>query len=492
MDTPRQPVEMTVHPVGATRQRTLRPFGMRDKIGYMFGDFGNDFSFILQLMFFMVFYTNVIGINPAHVGTMFFIVRIIDGFTDVAVGRFVDTRKPAAAGKFRPWIVRGAVPVAIASALMYVTFIQDWSYPAKLTWMTASYLLWGSICYTFINIPYGSMASVISGKPEDRAALSVYRSTGAQLAIIVIQVALPLIVYATVDGKSVLDGNRLMWSAIVMGLFAILFYLLCYANVQERVIVPAAAPGERASFGKMLGSVLTNRSLLGLIVAAWLLLIGNLLASTMVPYLWLDYFNRGQLQSVAGFAGLVPPLILIVLAPWLARRFGKRETAVVSTLLTGALNIVIFFLALQQQPYVFIVLFALAQFTLAIFNFLVWAFIVDVIDAQEIRSGERDDATVYALYSWARKLGQAVAGGLGGWALGWIGYQKAEQGAPPVQQTQEVLQGIYLVGTLAPGIVFILVALALQFLYPLSKKAVEQNATELAARRAATSAVATD
>ena len=67
-----------------------RPFGMRDKIGYMFGDFGNDFTFILQMMFFMLFYTNVVGIQPGHVGLLFLVARLVDGFTDVGMGILVD------------------------------------------------------------------------------------------------------------------------------------------------------------------------------------------------------------------------------------------------------------------------------------------------------------------------------------------------------------------------------------------------------------------
>lgn len=458
---------------------------MRDKLGYMFGDFGNDFSFILQLMFFMVFYTNVIGVKASHIGTMFLISRIIDAFTDVGAGRLIDTLKPAKDGRFRPWIRRMAIPVAVASALMYVTFTSGWSYGGRVAWMVGTYLLWGSICYTLINIPYGSMASVMSDKPEDRAALSVFRSTGAQLAILVIQVALPLVVYIQVDGKSTLDGNRLMYAAIAMSAIAVVWYFLCYANVSERIQVAAKDPEERMGFGAALGSILSNRALLGLIVAAWLLLIGNLMATTLVPYLWLDYFNAGKLQSVAGFAGLLPALSLVLIAPWLASRYGKKEVAVAATIVTGALNIGVYFLDLQNAPGMYIAIYAVAQFALAIFNFLIWAFIVDVIDYQEMRSGERNDATVYALYSWARKMGQAVAGGLGGWSLGWIGYQSGVKGGPRVEQTSDTLDGIWMLSTLVPGALFIAVALALIFLYPLNKKTVDTNAATLAAKREA-------
>ena len=171
-----------------------RPFGMRDKIGYMFGDFGNDFTFILQMMFFMLFYTNVVGIQPGHVGLLFLVARLVDGFTDVGMGILVD-RLPVKPGgdKFKRWIKYIAIPVAVASALMYMSFVADWeSYTLKVVYMAATYFLWGSVTYTAINIPYGSMASVISADPDHRAQLSVFRSTGANLAMLVITAAAPI------------------------------------------------------------------------------------------------------------------------------------------------------------------------------------------------------------------------------------------------------------------------------------------------------------
>ncbi len=474
-------------PMDTTRTRIpgkVRPFGWRDKVGYLFGDFGNDFTFILQAFLFMAFYTRVVGIDPTHVGTLLLVARLLDAFTDIGIGRFLDTRRPGPRGKFRPWLLKGAVPVAVASALMYMNFLAGWeSYGARVSWMVITYLLWGSIAYTIINIPYGSMASVISGDPKDRASLSVYRSGGATLAALIVVAVVPAIVNVEVDGNSVLSGERLQWTAIAMSALAIVFYVICYALVRERVVAPSEEK-ERVPFTQMIRSVLTNKSLAGLVVAALLLLIANLLPSGLVAYLWLDYFNEGSLQSLAGLAGLAPALLLILVAPVLAARFGKKESSVVAMIVGGVVLISAYFMDLQDRPWVFIALFAVSQLAIAVFNFMIWAFIVDVIDDEELRSGERDDATIYGIYSWARKLGQALAGGLAGWALGWVGYQ-ATTGDQQVQQSEGTLNGIYALSTMVPGIVLILVAVALQFFYPLNKATVERNAAVLAERRAA-------
>jgi len=187
---------MTSPPQVATQQpASVRPFGWRDKIGYAFGDLGNDMTFMIQAFFFLVYFTRVIGIDPAHVGALLLGARIIDAFTDIGVGRLVDTIRPARDGKFKPWIRRMAIPVALASALMFQSFIVDWGYGARLAWMIGFYFLWGSIFYTSINIPYGSMASVISDKSEERATLSVWRSTGAQVAFLSVSTFLPPFVF---------------------------------------------------------------------------------------------------------------------------------------------------------------------------------------------------------------------------------------------------------------------------------------------------------
>lgn len=454
-----------------------RPFGLRDKIGYMFGDWGNDFTFILQSTFFLIFYTNVMGINPLHVGWLLFGARLIDAFTDVGAGRLVDTLKPSRGGRFRPWLLRICVPVTVSAVLMFSPFLQDGSYGARVAWMVATYLLWGSVFYTLINIPYGSMASVISSKPGDRASLSVFRSLGATLANLAISVILPLIVYVQIDGRSQLSGSRMMLAVMGCAVLAIICYLLCYVNVQERVKVPPKPREERMGFGKIMGTLVTNRALTGLIAASIIMLTGLLLLGTMIPYVYNEYFNNGQLLSLASLVGLLPTLLFVPFGAMLARKVGKREVGICGMAL-GAVGGLALYLARTDSPYVFMIGYAVMMLGAAALNVLIWAYITDVIDLQEIRTGERNDATVYSLYSWARKLGQALAGGLSGWVLAWIGFQSGG-----VQQTQGVLDGIYSLSTLLPAALMAAVGVILATWYPLSKKRVDENVAILQQRR---------
>ncbi|MDO5678047.1 MAG: glycoside-pentoside-hexuronide (GPH):cation symporter [Propionibacteriaceae bacterium] len=466
--------------------REFRPFGMRDKVGYMFGDFGNDFTFILQAFYFMIFYTNVVGVNPVHVGLLLAVARLFDGFTDIGMGILVD-RLPVKANKpkFKRWIKYIAIPVAIASALMYMSFVGDFdSYTMKIVWMSATYFLWGSILYTAINIPYGSMASVVSDNPDYRAQLSVWRSTGANLAVLAITTSLPLLIYAKNDaGVPVLVGERMTIAAAVCAVLAVICYALCYVLVTERVESKIKSKEEGgAGIGKMLASVVSNRALLGLIVAALLLLLANLFLGSMLGYLFLNVFGDGKLQAGASLAGILPSFILIILAPWMSKKFGKAESAAVAMIVGGVVLLVAYFLK-PENAWVWIAFYAVAMFCISIFNFLVWAFITDVIDYQEVRTGQRDDGTVYAVYSWARKLGQAGSAALSGVVLGAIGFNSTAAQAGELQEPA-VIDGIYFITNVFPAIGTILVGLALLFLYPLKKKRVDENTAILRERRA--------
>ena len=115
--------------------KNLRPFGWRDKVGYLFGDFGNDFTFILSSSFLLKFYTDVMAVDPAVVGIIMMIARFVDAFTDVAMGRICDRSTVTPVGKFKPWIRRMCGPVAIASFLMYQSSLADMGMGFKIAYL---------------------------------------------------------------------------------------------------------------------------------------------------------------------------------------------------------------------------------------------------------------------------------------------------------------------------------------------------------------------
>ena len=234
-------------------------------------------------------------------------------------------------------------PVAIASFLIFQSGLAGMSYGFKVVWLFVTYILWGSIFYTSVNIPYGSMASAISSAPKDRAELSTWRTIGSTLASLEIGVGTPMVAYVTVNGQTVLSGSRMTIIAGVFSVCAILCYLLCFNLVRERVDVPAN--NSKMDIGKMLKSVFTNRALLGIIAAALFLLLAMLTMQGMAGYVFPNFYGSAAAQSTASLLSSV--LILLVCAPFaskLASRVGKKELATVSCIVATVLEVICFVL----------------------------------------------------------------------------------------------------------------------------------------------------
>ena len=456
-----------------------KPFGMKDKLGYMMGDFGNDFTFILSTMLLTKFYTDVMGLSAAVVGTIMMLARFVDAFTDVTMGRICDRGKATPQGKFKPWILRMCVPVAIASFLMYQSGLSGLPTGAKVAYLAITYLLWGSFTYTGINIPYGSMASAISADAGDRQSLSTYRTMGGMLAGMVIGVLLPLIAYEKVslaDGttKETLIGSKVTMAAGIFSILAIVCYLLCYKLVTERVVIESTSEdGKGTSVKEMLGNAFKNRALISIIVASVVMLLAQLTMQNMAAYVYPDYYNNAKAQSASTLLMMVGMIIAAAVAKPLANRFGKAEVSVVSNLF-AAVVMVILWIVRPENVWVYCGLQMLCWLGLGVFSMVCWALITDVIDYSEIKNGVREDGTVYSLYSFARKLGQALAAGLSGWLLTAIGYSSSGA-ANGLRQKQEVLDGIFNIATLIPAVGFLLLAAVLWFWYPLHTKQVEEN-----------------
>lgn len=450
-------------------------FGMKDKLGYMFGDFGNDFTFILSSSFMLKFYTDVMGVNAAVVGMLMMAARFVDAVTDVTMGQIVDRSKPTKDGKFKPWIKRMCGPVAIASFLIFQSGFANMSMGFKVSWMVVTYILWGSIFYTSINIPYGSMASAVTADPKERADLSTWRTIGATLAGLAIGVGTPLVAYEVVDGNTVLSGTRMTIIAGVFSVCAVICYLLCFKLVRERI--PVEANNQKLEVGKLIKSLVTNRALLGIIAAAILLLLGMLGMQGMAGYVFPNYYGSASAQSLSSLAGSA--VVLVICAPFaskLAAKFGKKELSVASCAFGAAVYLVCLIVR-PQNPYMYVVFYTLAFAGLGFFNTVIWAMITDVIDDAEVRNGVREDGTIYSVYSFARKLGQAFSSGMIGALLSMIGYTTETAFDPAVTS------GIFDLSCIIPAVGLAAVALALLFIYPLNKKRVEENCAELAARR---------
>jgi len=454
-----------------------RPFGMRDKIGYLFGDFGNDFTFVLSSSFLMKFYTDVMGVDGFVVGIVMMVARFVDAFTDVTMGRICDRSKTLATGKFKPWLLRMCGPVAIASFLIYQSSLADRPTGFKIVWLFVTYILWGSIFYTSINIPYGSMASAISAEPGDRQSLSTYRTLGGTLAGLLIGAGVPMLAYDEINGNMVLNGPRFTTIAGIFSVLAVICYLICYFLVTERVRTESyEAKGAKNGVFQMLANAFRNKALISIIAASIVMLLAQLTMQSMANYVYPNFYRSTAAQSASNLVMLVAMLIAAVVARPVAAKIGKAELSAVANLLAAGVCILLFFIR-PANVWVYVFFMALCWLGLGMFSIVSWALITDVIDYSEIKNGFREDGSVYALYSFARKMGQAAAAGVSGFLLSLIGY---------TQETAfdtEVVNGIFNISTLIPAVGFGLLAAILWFWYPLHKKQVDENVMILREKR---------
>lgn len=450
-----------------------KPFGTKDKIGYLMGDIGNDFTFVLSSTFLLKFYTDVMGVPAAIVGAIIMIARFVDAFTDVTMGRICDKSPTGKDGKFKPWIRRMCVPVAITSYLLYQSNLADKSMSFKVIYLFVVYILWGSFLYTSINIPYGSMASAISPEPGDRQSLSTYRSIGATFASVLVGAIIPLIAYEEVNGVMLLNGEIFTKIAGIFSICAVISYLICYVLVTERVRIPSSKESQKDNnVITMLKNAVTNKALISITAASILMLLAQMTLQSMANYVFPIYYGNTTAQSISMVVMLVGSLAIAAVAKPISVRFGKAEVAVVSSFLAAAVCVLLFVIR-PQNVWVYVALQGLCWLALGVFSMISWALVTDVIDYSEIKNGIREDGSVYALYSFARKLGQAGAAGLVGSMLTAIGYTEG------AISNEGVREGIFNISTLIPAIGFALLGIVLWFWYPLHKKQVEENVKTL-------------
>lgn len=250
----------------------VRPFGFRDKIGYLCGDLGTCFILGLVNSFLMIYYTNVLGVSGVIVGSLYFVTKLFDAFVDVGVGRLCDTSKLTAYGRFNPWVRRMKYPFCIIAVVLFLPFVQDFSYTAKIIYICVSYFIYGSLLST-VSIPYGAMSAAISSNPEDRVSLSTYRSVGSAIGGGATGFFIPILMYTTlVDGSQVISGQHFFWISIGCAILGFIFLTLTCHLTTERVRVEKK---DSMPVSVLLKGLIRNKALIVLVVVDLLIVINQ-------------------------------------------------------------------------------------------------------------------------------------------------------------------------------------------------------------------------
>ena len=445
--------------------------GARDKIGYAMGDLASCLVFGLTQSVMNKFYTDILEVSVLSVMVMTIIARIWDAVNDPIWGRIIDGAKPKADGRYRRWLKYFSLPVALAAVLMFVK-IPGLSKGGTLAWIYFTYILFGML-YTCINIPYGSLAQVITSDDKERSSLSVFRSIGSTFG------AMPAMVLASVcyvklaDGSSQMSYKKVILGVIVIAALSVLAYLLCYRWTKERV-PSQPAPREKGQTMKVVKVLLKSRPFMAVSLASMLFLAAQMFGQGYNTYLFHNYFNKPGLTMLPTVFQYLPVAVVMFFATRLGNKLGRREVCSYGVLLGAVFYLVLFVLALFGITNIWLYLAAcLASGVGTAFIFLlIWALATDAIDYNKVKYGLNDEATSYAFYSFMRKLGQTVATILINVPLLRIGYDGSKLKTEGL--TPEALHRMYNSSVMIPAILFLLVFLLLRFVYPLSKQKIDE------------------
>ena len=443
----------------------------KDKFGYAMGDLASCLVFGLTQSVLNKYYTDVLEISVLSVMIMTIIARVWDAVNDPIWGRIIDGAKKYPDGRYRHWIKVFAVPTSLAAVLMFLD-VRGFSQGGRVAWIYFTYILFGML-YTCINIPYGSLAQVITSDDKERSSLSVFRSIGSTFGAMPAMALASMCYVKLADGRRVMDHTRVFVGACVIAALSIVFYFLCYRWSKERVDTNPA-PREKGQTAKVIKTLLKSRPFMAVSVASMLFLAAQMFGQGYNTYLFHHYFNKPGLTMLPTVFQYLPVAVIMFFATRLGNRFGRREICSWGILLAAAFYLALFVLAIFGITPVWMYLAAclMSGIGTAFIFLLVWVLATDAIDYNKVTYGLNDEATSYAFYTFMRKLGTTVATILINVPLLRIGYNGSELKTEGLSES--ALRTMYNFSVMIPAVLFLLVYLALRFWYPLSKKRVEE------------------
>jgi len=462
--------------------RPARP-GVVEKIGYGLGDTASNLYFQFFNLFLFYYYTDVFGLDPAAIGTMYLVANFWDAVNDPIMGAIAD-RVQTKRGKYRPFLLWCALPYGL---LGYAIFANpDLGDTGKLAYAYTTFIAFKMI-YTAINVPYSALMGVISPREDDRMSLATFRFIGAfGGGFLVSLMVRPLV--KLFGGDDELLGFQVTMA--VFGVASVLMFLVTYATTRERV---EPQPERDVSVLEDLKLLVRNRPWLVMIGAA-ICTLSNVAVRGAVTVHYFKYYVGNSDETIlslgrAGTAfvldfdittifmasGMIAFIIGVAFSGILGRAFGKRN-ALIALTLANAVTILAFFFVPPDAVALMFVVNLIASLLAGPTPALVWALYTDVADYGEWRFGRRATGLVFSAAMFAQKMGLTIGGAASGWMLAGFGFVANQE------QTPEALMGIRIMFCIIPGALALLNGIILLF-YPLNTARTEEMHRELKALR---------
>ena len=437
---------------------------------YGLGDLASQFIWTFVGSYLTIFYTDIVGFTPAVVSAIMLISRLWDGINDPMMG-IIAERTRSKFGRFRPWIAFGSPLLAIFGVL---TFVDMGNGTSGVIFSASMYII-ASMLYTAVNIPYSSLAAVMTEDANQRNKIVAYRSIGMNVGMIIVNsCSAGLALYFSGPGSQVADGRGYMIVAIIYGIISIPLFLAVFFTSKENV--SPAGDMKNVSVKETIHNVVSNKYLMIIYIVMLLQMtafMGRIAITTYYVIYCLGAFALiALIMTIPSIGGVIGSCFVAKAA----EKFGKRNVLMFTLMCQGIGLLIVYFADFTNITQIII-----GHCIFGIFNCgfpLVLSMVADSVDYQESKTGVRTDGTAYATFGLSTKIGSAIGSSLGVLIISSFGYVANQQ------QTIEAQNGINFTVNLIPAILFILSAITL-FLWNKKDSDFDKMRAEVRARKEA-------
>lgn len=425
-----------------------------EKIAYGGGDLASNLILVLTSTFVTFFYTDALGLNAGIIGTIMMMSRVFDGFTDIFMGFVMDQVK-SRHGKARCWMLWLAIPIALATVLVFL--VPNIGEVGKYVYVIITYNLVTTFLYTMINIPYGALTSLMTRDQDQRTVINIFRMFMAQVGSLIINAfTLPFI--NAVGGST----NQRSWIivSVIYGIVAAALFLTCFAKTKERVQI-SSQQKDRIPLGESFRLVMKNNYWL-IIVGIWVVMaLGMGMGMSVATYYAKYILGNENLSGFLSAISVVPVLICMPLVAPLSKKYGKRNVALVGSIISVAGQV-----AMLINPHSFgwlVVCNVIKGIGSAALTGTLFAMVADTIEYGQWKTGKRVEGMLYSSTTFGAKIGAGVGMAIAMGILGAAGY--AGTAAVQTEAALSAIQNLYLLAPLP----FMIAMPVLYYFYKLDK-----------------------
>lgn len=420
----------------------------KEKFGFGLGDAASHIVFDSSVAILAYFYTNIYGLPPAVMGTLFLVVRVLDAITDPIMGAIADQTK-SRWGRFRPWLLIICIPFAVSCVLVYST--PDLEQTGKIIYAVLAYIFM-TLMYTAINIPYCSLGAAITADPQENLSLQSWRFAIAPIGgAMGTALILPLADFIAPGDRA----SGIQWAMGIFGIIGCLMFLVCFATTRERI---TPVKEENLNIYRDVRILLQNDQWRILSVYNLAMLCGVVVRGSLLVYFVQYILNQGSsIISLFMLATTVAAVIGSLSAKWVGAWMCKIRASVWVNILSALVGLLFLVLPTNYWVPAFIVHIIL-NILQGINAPLQWSMITDANNYGEWKTQRRITGMNVAANIFIIKLGVAIGGALTGWGLAFYGYQAGVE-----QQSAEAVRGVLILFTVLPAVFYLITAFSIRY-----------------------------